>query len=75
MHDCGSLCHALRVGLALQVDMKKVNPGQDEQLKTCWATMLKYIGNIARVGPVSLRRSHVCRIPSWAASCSRNDDS
>ena len=34
---------------ALQVDMKKNNPGQDEQLKTCWSTMLKYLGNIARV--------------------------
>ena len=29
--------------------MKKNNSGQDEQLKTCWSTMLKYIGNIARV--------------------------
>ena len=34
----------------VQVDMKKVNPGKDEQLKTCWGTMLKYIGNIAKVG-------------------------
>ena len=36
--------------------MKKVNPGKDEQLKTCWGTMLKYIGNVAKVG-LSL---HMC---------------
>ena len=59
----------LRVRAALQVDMKKVNPGQEEQLKTCWATMLKYIGNIARVGLKSLRRTPVCRTPPWAACC------
>lgn len=35
--------------MEVQVDMKKVNPGKDEQLKTCWGTMLKYIGNIAKV--------------------------
>ena len=29
--------------------MKKTNPGQDEKLKTCWSTMLKYIGNVAKV--------------------------
>ncbi len=29
--------------------MKKTNPDQDEKLKTCWSTMLKYIGNVAKV--------------------------
>ena len=39
--------------------MKKVNPGREEQLKTCWATMLKYIGNIAKVS-ASLPGDHCC---------------
>ena len=31
----------------LLVDMKKAHPGQDEALKTCWSTMLKFCGNVA----------------------------
>lgn len=62
-HDLQAACTggacvvSLRARMALQVDMKKVNPGHDDQLKTCWATMLKYIGNIAKVGS-SLPRKH-----------------
>ena len=47
-------------GLALQVDMKKTNPGQEEKLKSCWATMLKYIGNIAKVGLAFLATMSQC---------------
>ena len=35
--------------------MKKTNSGKEEQLKTCWSTMLKYIGNIAKVSSPALR--------------------
>jgi hypothetical protein len=30
--------------------MKKAHPGQDERVKACWATLLKYCGNIVKVG-------------------------
>lgn len=33
----------------LLVAMKKAHPSQDEQLKTCWNTLLKYCGNVAQV--------------------------
>ncbi len=46
--------------VALQVDMKKNNPGQDEQLKMCWSTMLKYIGNIARVSGAASVSFTIC---------------
>lgn len=32
----------------LLVAMKKAHPSQDEQLKTCWNTLLKYCGNVAQ---------------------------
>lgn len=35
--------------------MKKTNAGKEEQLKTCWSTMLKYIGNIAKVSLSALQ--------------------
>lgn len=50
--------------------MKKNNPGQDEQLKTCWSTMLKYISNVAKVGPLCLnwRLPPECNAAAWICS-------
>ena len=62
----------------MQVDMKKTNAGKEEQLKTCWSTMLKYIGNIAKVSLSALQAatSHCstkphssCLQPIPALSC------
>ena len=33
---------------AAQVDMKKGHAAEDARLKTCWSTLLKYIGNVAQ---------------------------
>lgn len=41
--------------LCVQVEMKKTNSGREEQLKTCWSTMLKYIGNIAKASLPALQ--------------------
>ncbi|KAK9791864.1 hypothetical protein WJX73_008748 [Symbiochloris irregularis] len=30
------------------VNMKKAHAGEDERIKTCWATLMKYCGNIAQ---------------------------
>ena len=58
--------------------MKKTNAGKEEQLKTCWSTMLKYVGNIAKVSlpalrPAARRRSTApyssCLQPVPALSC------
>ena len=59
--------------------MKKMNAGKEDQLKTCWSTMLKYIGNIAKVSLPALQpaRSQCsaelnssCLQPIPALSCS-----
>lgn len=42
-----TLAEQLRTQL---VGMKKAHAGEEERLKTCWATLMKYCGNIASVG-------------------------
>lgn len=40
------------------MSMKKAAAGDETKVKTCWATMQKYIGNIAQVThmqPISVR--------------------
>ena len=42
------LCGCEDVPCAAQVDMKKRHAAEDARLKTCWSTLLKYIGNVAQ---------------------------
>ena len=49
--------------------MKKTNAGKEEQLKTCWSTTLKYIGNIAKVSLPALRPATSLRSTAPYSSC------
>lgn len=42
------LCGSEGVFYAAQVDMKKRHAAEEERLKTCWSTLLKYVGNVAQ---------------------------
>lgn len=44
-----------------QVGMKKRYASEDARVKTCWATLLKYCGNIVKV-PKTVRDSRLCSV-------------
>ncbi len=45
----GNARRCSKCGRAAQVGMKKAYANEDERVKACWATLLKYCGNIVRV--------------------------